>query len=58
MFKNFYCALFDANNATQKMVKNFVYELQELNKTRNIVENQKDELLMKYNSKLETISEE
>ena len=58
MFKNFHCVLFDANNATQKMVKNFVYELQQLNKTQNKVENQKDEFLMKYNSKLETILEE
>jgi hypothetical protein len=58
MLKNFHCVLFDANNATQKMVKNFVYELQQLNKTQKIVESQKDAFLMKFNGKLETILEE
>jgi hypothetical protein len=40
------------------MVKNFVYELQQLNKTQKIVESQKDAFLMKFNGKLETIIEE
>ena len=58
MLKNFQCALFDANNATQKMIKNFVYELQQLNKARNMQETNRDAYLKNYNTKHETILEE
>ena len=58
MLQIFQCALFDAKNATQNMIKNFVYELQQLNKARNMQETKKGSYLKKYNSKLETIFEE